>query len=83
MLYKLWSGFTKNLRHLLLSRPEASIKLNRIGTFTRKLDADTGMLHFGFSPSHELISAFNSMSPQDLSSISKEIGSKVPTQLDW
>ena len=50
MLYKLWSGFTKNLRHLLLSRADAIIKFGRIGTFVRKQDLETGMVQFRFQP---------------------------------
>ena len=42
MLYKLWSGFTKNLRHLLVSK-DANIKLPRIGTFERTRDRDAGV----------------------------------------
>ena len=57
MLYKLWSGFTKNLRYLLLSKLDAAVKLGRIGTFTRSINNETGLICFGFQPASELSNA--------------------------
>ena len=65
MLYKLWSGFTKNLRYLLLSRVDSNVKLGRIGTFTRSKDSETGLIVFGFLPSSELSTALGGSSAQE------------------
>ena len=53
MLYKVWSGFTKNLRHLLVSK-DKPVRIPRIGTFDRIRDKEAGVFQFGFQPSTEL-----------------------------
>lgn len=48
MLYKLWSGFTKNLRHLLISKVDSAVKVPRIGTFDHIKDKDAGVIQVSF-----------------------------------
>ena len=52
-LYKLWSGFAKNIRYLLTSKGASVVKLPRFGTISRQTD-DQGHFGFSFQPSREL-----------------------------
>ena len=52
MLYKLWSGFTKNLRYLLVQKCHLAVRIPRFGTFKR--DAEGQEIAFTFLGSHEL-----------------------------
>jgi len=54
MLYRLWSAFTKNLRHLLTARGESAVRLTKLGTFRRTKDSESGLLRFSFHASLEL-----------------------------
>ena len=55
MLYKLWSGFTKNLRYLLTNKSYASVRISRFGTISRTdADEDDARLNFSFIASPEL-----------------------------
>ena len=53
MLYKLWSGFTKNLRYLLLEKSRSAVRIPRFGTL-RKEVSSAEEVSFTFSGSHEL-----------------------------
>ena len=59
MLYKLWSGFTKNLRHLLIGKFD-TVRLAKIGVFTAIKNIETGLVQFDFTPSSELAQALGS-----------------------
>ena len=52
MLYKLWSGFTKNLRYLLVQKCHSAVKVSKFGTFKREVMGDEVM--FTFYGSQEL-----------------------------
>ena len=56
MLYKIWSGFSKNVRHLLTQKGATSVKINRIGSFNRQKDdsRESTIIRFTFLPSQEL-----------------------------
>ena len=55
MLYKLWSGFTKNLRYLFTQKGHTAVKIPRIGTISATKDVvDDESLKFAFTPSNEL-----------------------------
>lgn len=81
MLYKLWSGFTKSLRYILLSRVDSNVKLARIGTFTRNKDNETGLICFGFQPSTELLTAVNNSGGQ--ANCEGDSTTAKAVQLDW
>ena len=78
MLYKLWSGFTKNLRHLLLGKYE-SVKFNRIGTFMRCKDIETGLIEYDFIPTTEFITAMGGIGNGG----KRNFIGREAAQLDW
>ena len=61
MLYKLWSGFTKNLRYLFTQKGHTAVRIPRIGTVSAVKDAvDDESLKFAFTASPELRNHLNS-----------------------
>ena len=52
MLYKLWSGFTKNLRYLLAQKGHSAVRIPKFGTFKRDITCEE--VTFSFSGSNEL-----------------------------
>jgi len=52
VLYKLWSGFTKNLRYLLVQKCRSAVRIPKFGTLVRETIGDEVV--FKFSGSQEL-----------------------------
>ena len=46
MLYKLWSGFTKNLRYLLFQKGHSAVRLAKFGVFKRDSIGDEVTIKF-------------------------------------
>ena len=60
MLYKLWSGFTKNLRYLFIQKGHTTVKITRIGIISATREGvDDESLKFSFVPSNELRNNLN------------------------
>ena len=58
MMYKLWSGFTKNLRYLLTQKGHAVVRVPKFGTLSRCAgdnDYSGGQLQWSFRGSDELM----------------------------
>ena len=50
MLYKVWSGFTKNLRYLLVQKGHSAVKMPKFGTFKREQEGDDVTFSFLGTP---------------------------------
>ena len=56
MIYRLWSGFTKNIRYILTQKGASSCRIPKFGTLIKLLDKESGdgQVIFEFIPSPEL-----------------------------
>ena len=86
MLYKLWSGFNKNMRYLLVQKGSNAVKIPKFGTFTRSVDAESNCVTFCFTQSQELAVALNLAVEQANISVA-EVEVKDPSAMsqsaDW
>ena len=83
MLYKLWSGFTKNLRYLFIQKGHTTVKIARIGTISATKDGvDDESLKFTFIPSNELRNLLNNTVEEQITDFNPR-GSQTFGVPDW
>lgn len=82
MLYRLWSGFTKNLRYTLTQKGAAKVNIDRFGFFSRCKSSDSDAFKFKFTPNQALSQHLNSDQQPNEGEVTERESSSI-CSVDW